>query len=340
MSELVIEPVDPHDPVAFDAFYDVYLAAERAIGDIASPWMREEVRASFLEQGARRWIGGFAGLRDGRVVAVGQLSTPSLDNTDSATLAVHVHPALRRRGLATQILDRLEQEARERGRALLNAETVWSHQAGPEGAGEPGPEFARASGFELGLGDVKRVLTLPVAVELLDELAAEVAPHHAAYTLRSFAGPVPDDLVDGWARLTSTLMTEAPTGELEREPESADPAVVREDEALLARQGRRKYNTVALDPSGAVVAYSDIATTEHEPGKAYQWGTLVRRDARGHRLGLAVKVANLRLLQAQRPDLTQLTTYNAEVNSHMVGVNERLGFVPVARLGEFQKRLR
>ena len=110
-------------------------------------------------------------------------------------------------------------------------------------------------------------------------------------------------------------------------------------EALLARQGRRKYNTVALDEHGDVVACTDIATTVHEPGRAYQWGTLVRPDARGHRLGLAVKVANLRLLATQRPDLTELITYNAEVNSHMVAVNDRLGFRPVAWLGEFQKRL-
>ena len=52
-----------------------------------------------------------------------------------------------------------------------------------------------------------------------------------------------------------------------------------------------------------MVAYTDIATTVHEPGRAYQWGTLVRGDARGHRLGLAVKVANLRLLQRERPDV-------------------------------------
>lgn len=58
----------------------------------------------------------------------------------------------------------------------------------------------------------------------------------------------------------------------------------------------------------------------------------------GRRLGLAVKVANLRLLQHERADIRVVTTYNAEVNTHMVGVNERVGFVPVARLGEFQKR--
>jgi RimJ/RimL family protein N-acetyltransferase len=88
-----------------------------------------------------------------------------------------------------------------------------------------------------------------------------------------------------------------------------------------------------------VVAYTDVATTIHEPGRAYQWGTLVRPDVRGHRLGLAVKVANLRLLQAERPDIEQLTTYNAEVNAHMGAVNDRLGFAPVGRLGEFQRRL-
>ena len=32
-------------------------------------------------------------------------------------------------------------------------------------------------------------------------------------------------------------------------------------------------------------------------------------------------------------------TYNAEVNDHMIAVNEQMGFRPVARLGEFQKKL-
>ena len=340
MTHLTIAEVDPFDPAAFDAFYDVYLAAERAAGDdIASPWMREEVRVSLQEPGARRWLGAFAGSVDGRVVAVGQLSTPLLDNLGSAAVAVHVAPELRRRGLGSAMLARVEREARERGRSLIDTEATWGYAAGLEGAGEPGPEFARRRGFALGLGDVKCRLALPVAEELLAGLADEAAARHAGYTLRSWEGPVPDELLESWARLNASLMTEAPTGELEREQESADPAAVRASEALLARQGRRKYSTVAVDARGAVVAYTDVATTVHEPGKAYQWGTLVRRDARGHRLGLAVKVANLRLLRAERPDLTELTTYNAEVNAHMVGVNQRLGYVPVGRLGEFQKRL-
>jgi len=107
----------------------------------------------------------------------------------------------------------------------------------------------------------------------------------------------------------------------------------------VERQGRTKYNTVALSRDGDVVGYSDLATTVHEPGRAYQWGTLVRPQDRGHRLGVALKIANLRLLQAERPDVVRVTTYNAEVNEHMIGVNEALGFRPIARLGDFQKKL-
>jgi RimJ/RimL family protein N-acetyltransferase len=152
-------------------------------------------------------------------------------------------------------------------------------------------------------------------------------------------GPIPDDLIDSWARLSSTLLTEAPMGELDLEAEHVDATTIREDEAVVAKQGRTKYNTAALDAAGEVVACTDIARTVHESDRAYQWGTLVDPRHRGHRLGLAVKVANLRLLQSDTGDARRLVTYNAEVNRHMIAVNDRLGFVPVARLGEFQKRL-
>lgn len=33
------------------------------------------------------------------------------------------------------------------------------------------------------------------------------------------------------------------------------------------------------------------------------------------------------------------STFNAEVNSHVIGVNERMGFRPVERMGQFQMRL-
>jgi GNAT superfamily N-acetyltransferase len=339
MNHLQILPVDLFDREAFDAWYAAYLLAESASG-AASPYQLEELRALMQYPGRRAWMGAWAGLLDDRVVTAGWLRTTLLDNLDRCELAVHTVPGARDRGYGTAMLEHVEEEARARGRSILVGESSWPYAAGPDGAGEPGTGFAAARGYALALGDVKRELRLPVADGLLEALAAEAAPYHRDFELSSFVGPVPDDLVEGWARLNGTLITEAPTGDLDVEPEHVDVGVIRQNESTLERQGRRKYNTVALDAAGEVVAYTDLATTIHEPGRAYQWGTLVRRDARGHRLGLAVKLANLRLLRAERPDIEVLTTYNAEVNTHMIGVNERLGFTPVSRLGEFQKRLR
>jgi GNAT superfamily N-acetyltransferase len=278
MSEQQIVEVDPFDPDQFDPWHHAYLTAELAAPPgVTSPWQLEEVRAMMHDQGTRHRLLGYAGVVDGRVVTSGFLRLPLLDNTDAAELMVHVVPDARRRGHGSAMLAHLEQVAGEHGRTVFQAESSWPYDAGHDGAGEPGPSFAAARGYALALGDVKRVLHLPVPAELLDALAAEAAERHEGFTLRSWAGPVPDELAESWVRLTSTLGIEAPTGEMHREAETADVAVLREAEANQAEQGRTKYNTVALDAAGEVVAYTDVATTIHEPGKAYQWGTLVAR---------------------------------------------------------------
>lgn len=340
MSELQVRELDPADDPALDAWHHVYDVAERhELGAAAAAWQLEEGRAMMQDRGSHTWTGGWSGVVDGETVASGWMRTPLLDNTELAEMTVHVLPAHRRRGHGSALLAHLEGVARARGRRVLTGLASWPYDAGSDGAGASGPAFAAARGWSLALSEVQRELALPVAAGVLERLADEAARAHPAYTLRSWVGPVPDDLLHGWAELTSSLATEAPTGELDLEPEAVSPEAVREREATIARQGRTKYNTVALDAGGVVVAYTDLATTVHEPGRAYQWGTLVRRDHRGHRLGVAVKVANLRLLERERPDVRRMTTYNAEVNAHMIGVNEALGFVPVARLGDFQKRL-
>ncbi len=188
MSALEIEPVDPHEGGAFDAAYDVYLAALSALDGAASPWMRHEMRTVLQDQAVRRWTGAFLGTVDGVAVVTGVMRTPLLDNVDSAELDVLVLPEAQRRGHGTAMLAHLEAEAVARGRTLLQAEAAWSYDAGTDGSGAAGAEFARSHGYALGISDVKRALALPISDALLDELAAEAAPHHTAYTLRSWVG--------------------------------------------------------------------------------------------------------------------------------------------------------
>ncbi len=344
MSDLEITPVDPSDEAAVAAWLEVIAVADRyEVGDAATVWALPELLVSLQNPGKARRALLFAGRLDGEVVAAGNLGLPLLDNTSSAEVYVAVRPDVRRRGLGSQVLAQVEAAARENGRSRFDAEAAWPYDAAADGAGTAGVEFARRHGYAFGLGDVQRAVALPIDSALLDDLAAETAPHHPAYELRSWVGSVPDDLVQSWLELSSTLMTEAPMGDREYEDEAVDVEAFRFGEDILARQGRTRFHTVALDGTGRVVAYTDLVVPSHDPSWVYQWGTLVRRDHRGHRLGTAVKVANLQSLQSGHPaaDLAgrRLVTWNAEVNDHMIGINERLGFRPISRLGELQKKL-
>jgi hypothetical protein len=91
--------------------------------------------------------------------------------------------------------------------------------------------------------------------------------------------------------------------------------------------------------TGRLVGYTDLVVAPGTPDLAVQGDTLVLREHRGHRLGLALKVANLRALQAALPHVTTLRTWNADTNTPMLAVNRRMGFEPTGVTREWLKDL-
>ena len=341
MNGIQIQPIDPTDATAFDAWHAVYLAAETfGRGKWANPWALEEFRAERDRPLPYRSADMFAGVVDGEVVVVGGLELSLIDRPEHASVQVFTHPSHRQRGYGSRMLDTLEAAARAQGRRVFDAEAAYPYDGPADGAGSAGAEFARRHGYAFGIGDVMRVLDLPVSTALLESLLAEAAPHHTSYTLRRWVGHVPADLALDWVTLDASLETQAPTGDLVREPMAIDVSALRAREEVLDRQQRTAYHCVAVAPDGRLAAYNLLMLPALDPGRVFQWGTLVAPEHRGHRLGLAIKAANLLHLQAAHPEPLLLGTYNAEVNSHMIGINERLGFRPVERLGEFQKTTR
>lgn len=341
MSQLEIVEVGRGDEAAVAAWADAALAAERHdVGDHATCWAFDELLPVVGVTEGLRQFRLFSGLLDGEVVAAGRLTLPLKDNLDSAELHLGVRAEVRRRGIGSAMLAHLESVARAAGRTRLDAMPAWPFDGPEDGAGTAGAEFARVHGYVFSLGEIQRELSLPVAEDLLADLAQEAEPHHRGYEIRSWAGRVPDDLVVSWLELSTTLATEAPSGTGEHENEVVDVPAYREAEALHTAQGRTMWHTVALDDAGGVVAHTMLVETHRDNPFLFQWGTLVHRDHRGHRLGLAVKVANQRAIQAASDVAGRRTvTWNAGVNDHMIAINERLGFVCGARSGEFQKKL-
>ncbi|MBS43895.1 MAG: PE-PGRS family protein [Nocardioides sp.] len=352
MSDLHVSVVRPEQEADFEAWHRVLVEADRhALGDASCTWTLPELRLGHATPPplpSQRDVGyaGRLGGPGGEIVCAGMITFPLRSHLTSAEVWVSVLPAHQRRGHGSAMLARLAADAAAEGRTLLQGEAGWAWSHGADPTGTPAHGFATAHGFELGLGDVQRVLRGQVPVDVLDALVAEAAERHEGYDVRVVVGALPDDLVRGYLALDGTLMTEAPAGTMTREAVPVDVDACRAREALNAAQGRTTYHALALappdagDPAGEreVVAYSTVVTTVHEPGRAYQWGTLVRRDHRGHRLGLAVKAANHRVLQERQPEVDRVVTWNADENAHMIAVNERLGFVPEARLGEYEKR--
>jgi RimJ/RimL family protein N-acetyltransferase len=200
-----------------------------------------------------------------------------------------------------------------------------------------GQAFATALGFSAANFEVHRILELPLADAVLDELAAEAAERHQGYELRSWRDRCPDDLVDAFAALQSTFLDEAPTGDLELEAEQWDAARVRQAEQRNVAQGRNSWTTVAIAPDGTLAGHTELVVGKHDPGKVFQWGTLVSPAHRGHRLGLGLKARNHRELQRTHREPLVVHTWNGEENTAMNAVNAKLGFRPVERHEEWQK---
>jgi hypothetical protein len=88
-----------------------------------------------------------------------------------------------------------------------------------------------------------------------------------------------------------------------------------------------------------MVALTQMMQVEETPDWGVQGGTLVMPGHRGRRLGMAIKVANLRRYQQRFEDVRVVHSWNSEVNGPMIAINEALGFRPVERLLEMQRKL-
>jgi GNAT superfamily N-acetyltransferase len=270
---------------------------------------------------------GFAAYDGDQLVGAGTLRAFLTSNTDKLEFIVAVPPEHRRRGVGTALVRYAEERAR--AHRARYAVTMSSYPF-PERETHGNRRFAEAVGLGLDIDEVHRVLRLPVDPDLLDKLAAEAADHHGGYRLETWVDEVPDRYLDSWLAIHTLLPLDAPSGVVAWQEEAFDRGTWAELQDVFAETGRRFFTTAAISPDDEVVAYSDLVLRREPAHQVSQWGTLVRRDHRGHRLGAAVKVANIARLQADNPERTEIHTTNAEVNAAMIGINERLGFEAVA----------
>lgn len=257
---------------------------------------------------------------DGTVAGVAALRLFTRSGQEHlAELELHVHPERRRAGVGSQLLAQVVFAARVENRRSLIISVADA---------EPGIAFCAARGFQ-------RVLTLRhllLDLSEADDSAADTGP--AGYRPASWAGTVPDDLAAAFAA-AKNAMNDMPTGEMDYGEQQWDADRVRAMAQVLADRGDTLLTVAALH--GDVVAgFTEIVIRAGERQRALQYDTVVVPAHRGHGLGLWLKAAMVRRLRADHPGIVEVETDNAEDNTHMLAVNERLGFREHRRAHEYQ----
>jgi GNAT superfamily N-acetyltransferase len=336
-----VRRIEPDDEAGLAESAAVLHASDKDMWPDLEGFTRRDIRAFAQFRGtSRRYeLLAAAAERGGPILGVGLMERSLVDNLHAVEVTVAVHPSHRRGGVGTALVAGMGELAADDGREVLNS-IVDVPVAGA--ADHASRSFAPKVGFVPTLGGNTRHLRVPVDTALLDEVRGVVAGARDAADYRTFTfdAPWPEEFMEDHCELLRRMSTDEPAGDSEREEEVWDERRLRENEALRVARGASKFVAVAQHhPSGRLVAMSEIVVGADTPEQGWQAVTVVDRAHRGHRLGLAVKIANLDALTARAPAVRLIVTGNAVTNAPMIAVNDMLGF-EVAGEGMFwQKRL-
>ena len=159
------------------------------------------------------------------------------------------------------------------------------------------------------------------------------------YTIVTFDTVCPEEHLASFGRLLGMLISEIPLGDLDLEDSEWTPERLRGAERRCVSIGRHILTALAIAPDGSVAGSSDVRINDADTAHGQIGITLVDPAHRGHRLGMALKIATHDLALATYADLETVDTCNAEVNQHMNAVNEALGYRSIETLLELQKKL-
>lgn len=256
------------------------------------------------------WL-AFDGTEPAGTASLSLLEPPNLD---LGWTHVTVRPSWRRRGVGTALLEAAVDAVRSVSRGAVLSEVA---------EGSPGERWATGHGFREVLREPQSVLDLTrVGASLLADVAGR---DHAGYRLARWTGRVPEEFAASYATAKES-MADAPTGDSGWQQTPWDERTLRDSEARIAEQGIETYGTLTVAPDGSVAGLTETHVDPRSPRRAGQEDTIVVRAHRGHGLGLWMKADLIEALRAHRPEVTEISTWNAATNDHMLAINRTLGF--------------
>jgi GNAT superfamily N-acetyltransferase len=332
-----VERIDASDARAFEEWFAVWHEMDLERWPDRPGWQRVERQAMALDREGPIERQCLVAHTDGRAVGVADLEMFRRENGHVARIDVRVLPAWRRRGVGSALVAFAEGTAARTGRTEVGGmDQTPTREDYVDSAGS----FARRLGFEPVQRVTHRRLSLPLTVAHEEALRRHPKATPTGYTLLTFVDGWPEQYVEDRCELGRRMSTDVPMGEQEWEEEVWDAQRLRDLQATLEAQNRAIVITAARDDeSGRLVAFTELAVPLGAPESAWQWDTLVLREHRGHGLGFAVKLANLRATLTRHPGVRCINTQNAEDNAPMIAINDEMGFEVAAHSVEWRRNI-
>ncbi|PKH43575.1 hypothetical protein SAMN05192575_10437 [Nocardioides alpinus] len=327
-----IEQINPRNEAALKAWWEVGCAATAYRP--GKPWpLWEQSRRALPAPNPERAVTLLAAIDGREMVGAGLLVRPLRENFHTATAFAYTRPDRTREGTGRRLVRELEVIAAGDGRTTIQSEAYL-----PPGGSGAAEAFATAMAYEVASRESIKELAVSDYRARREALLAEAAAADG-YRIITFDTVCPEDHLESFGRLLGMLMSEVPLGDLDLEASEWTPDRIRAAEQRQVGIGRHVQTSMAIAPDGSVAGVSDVRIddTDHEHGQVGI--TIVDPAHRGHRLGLALKLATHDLVLAAHPSLVSVDTSNAEVNTWMNAVNEALGYRTIETLLELQKRL-
>lgn len=333
VGQVVVERVEVDDDPQLTAWWEASRAGQLAgltdpFGDPLAA-LTVSVRRPNPDRSRELW----AARAEGQVVGTLEIGMPLRHNVHTAQVDIAVPPEHRGRGVARTLWAHAEERLADERRTTVMVDLEIPTDLDPEE--HPGWRFAHRNGFTPALAEHRLLLRLPVDP---GPLAAAAAPYQQDYELVGWSGPTPPEVAADLAELHGAMNRDVPKGELDWEPVEVDVEDLHRQDERLAAMGYRALVAAARHRESArFVGYSVLMLHDELPQDALQDDTLVLGDHRGHRLGAALKAANLRRLLADRPGVRRIHTWTALDNGPMQHVNQSFGFRPVGVSHELQR---
>ena len=283
-----------------------------------------------------------------RMVGAARYEVEPGDDPKTAWLMVDVLPGARRGGVGSALSAKLQSIAATDGirKAIVYAVSGYGpgeRLSAPTGFGSVPRDNAEVA-FLLGKGyrleQIVRGSRLALPVDVTTRLADSIRTAGADFALHYWVDQTPNKWRVEMAALRQLMSTEDPSAGLEEPEDVWTPERLVEDENRYESSPRTRLVAAVEDlPTGRLAGFTVLSVPAEKDRAISQEDTLVRREHRGHRLGMLLKLANLAEVQRLFPGHPAVLTFNAEENRHMLDVNEVVGFVPIGYEGAWRKDL-